>query len=362
MSAAVKATAIGQSTNDKLMLFVSDIGKSYSGSPRAIYEYICETGLASEFTIVWAFNKPELFKNLGCKTVKLDSVEYFRIALTAKYWITDVNIERGLKFKRPQTKYLNTWHGSTMKTLGNDIHGRIYYDCSSIDWLCVNSEYDVSTFKRAFRIDEKKFIRTGLPKNDYLFVHRNDSSAVYKRKLGFPDDKRIILYAPTWRDSNDGGKSYTIAPPISLDKWKEALSDRYVLVFRMHPLTLSAMGIVEDDFCRNYSGYQPLNDLLLASDILITDYSSIAFDYSILKRPTLCFSYDEEDYRENRGLYIDLNSVYPLGTQQTEDDLLECIAELDKYGLNECPTISGEYNEYGGDATRMCCEYLLGKQ
>lgn len=349
------------SINNNLILFVSDAGKNYTGSPRALYEYMSDQNLLSDMEVVWAFERPEEYEYIDCKKVKLDSCEYFRIAQQARFWISDVNIERGLKFKRQKTIYLNTWHGTSFKTLGWDIHDRIYYDCSSIDLMCVSSEYDAKTFSSAFRIKKDCFLPVGLPRNDQLYLHRDEESADWKKRVGLPTDKKVILYAPTWRDTTDGGSTYSIKPPVDFTKWREKLGDEYVLAFRMHPLTSEALGIEPSSFLFNYSHFQPLNDLLLASDVLITDYSSIAFDYAILGRPALCFGYDASEYERARGFYLDIDKVFPRGNCATEEILLEEIEQIDYWGNGDyCAPLYKVYNTFGGKACEQCCEVLFG--
>lgn len=360
-SVSVGLLGIGNPVREDLILFTSDIGKSYTGSPRALYEYMRDKGLLNGMDIVWAFTKPEDYQMPGCRVIRHDSIEYFRTALSAKYWVTDVNIERGLRFKRKQTKYLNTWHGSSFKTLGRDIHGRIYYDCSSIDYMCVCSDYDEEIFSRAFGLTKDRFVHTGLPRMDQLHAHATDDSTLWKEKVGLPTDKRVILYAPTWRDTSDGGSSYTISPPIDIAKWRRRLGKDSVLVFRMHPLTQKALGVYEDEFLIDHSRYQPLNDLLLASDCLVTDYSSIAFDYAILKRPCLCFGYDAEEYDRVRGLYGIVGEAFPRGNCATEDEVLDALDDIAEWGEKEYSApLYTEFNRYGGEACKICAELLLG--
>ena len=107
----------------------------------------------------------------------------------------------------------------------------------------------------------------------------------------------------TWRDSEDGGKSYTIKPPIHFDEWRKVLGNEYVVLFRAHHQTTKVLGLVYDDFIRDASTYPAVNDLMIAADLLITDYSAIAFDFSILCKPILCYTYDYEDYLVKRGTY-----------------------------------------------------------
>ena len=362
----VRALGFGVASDPCTILFVSDIGKSYSGSPRAIYERMFEDGLLDDFRVIWAFTEPDKFtaELKGCELVKLDSVAYFKAAQAAAYWVTDVNIERGLVFKSKGCRYLNTWHGSSMKTLGWDIHGRTYYDLSSVDWMCVNSEYDIDTFATAFRVEKSRFVATGLPRNDDLWARRAEESAIYKKALGLPVDKKLILYAPTWRDTVDGGESYQIAPPIDPAKWERELGYDCILAFRMHPITQKAVGIEPNGFLRDFSRFQPLNDLLLAADLLITDYSSIAFDFSILGKPVLCFGYDLAEYGEVRGLYLDPASVFPFGVQSTEDELIALLNQ-ERTWERETPRIQAfrdRFNAWGGDATKECIDLLLGRR
>ena len=131
-----------------------------------------------------------------------------------------------------------------------------------------------------------------MPRNERLWHSTEDERIEIRNKLGISQGKKVILYAPTWRDSKDGGKSYEIKPPIHFDKWKKQLGEEYIVLFRAHHQTTKVLGIIYDDFVRNASDYPDVNDLLIASDILITDYSAIAFDFCILCKPIFCYAYD----------------------------------------------------------------------
>ena len=142
-------------------------------------------------------------------------------------------------------------------------------------------------------------------------------------------DKKVILYAPTWRESIDGGKTYSIKPPIHFDKWQKELEGEYVVLFRAHHQTTKVLGVEYNEFVRNMSDYPAVNDLLIAADILITDYSAIAFDYSILCRPIFCYAYDYDRYLMERGTYFSIDKVYPNRSCRTEESLLQQIKEMD---------------------------------
>ena len=213
-------------TDENLILFVSFMGLKFNDSPKAIYDYLKERPEYSGYKCVWAFENPSTFPNL--ETVKIDTPAYFRTALRAKYWITNTNIERGLRFKKKDQKYLNTWHGIALKFIGNDVAGRNDFNFDTVDHLCVCGNYDERVYKTAFRAKESSYLRCGLPRNEELWSATDERKTQMRAKLGIPADKKVILYAPTWRESTDGGKSYEIKPPIHFDRWREELGEVYV--------------------------------------------------------------------------------------------------------------------------------------
>ena len=164
-------TTMGKFTDldEHLVLIVGNTGKSFSGSPRAIYEYMRAHEEYDKYHVVWAFNHPENFQGEFVDMVLMDSPEYIQTALRAKYWITDNNIERSLQFKNPETKYLNTWHGVALKTIGNDDKFSGTFDYSDIDFLCVSCEHDKRVYTTALNASPDCFLECGMPRNDSLF-------------------------------------------------------------------------------------------------------------------------------------------------------------------------------------------------
>ena len=102
-----------------------------------------------------------------------------------------------------------------------------------------------------------------------------------------------------------------------------------MIMFRAHDRTSKLMNVEFDDFVVNYSTYEPLNDLMIAADILVTDYSSICFDWSLLEKPFICFGYDWEQYKEERGVYFDAEEVYYGGILRTEEEVIDRILNMD---------------------------------
>lgn len=350
---------------DEQMVMFSGHTRKYNDSPKALYEYMLAHPEAyGNYHCVWALEDPEAVEVPGNPTkIKADTLEYFKYTLKAKYWVTCVNIERSLHYKKRNCRYLNTWHGTPFKHIGNDAGVRKDYDFGSMDFFCYASDYEKEIYKRAFRVREEALIPTGLPRNDTLYGVTENEVKELKKKMGLPLDKKVILYAPTWRESNDKGSSYVIKPPVTAKKWEEALGKDYVVLFRMHAYSNKVLGIEFNDTIRDFSAYPDVNDLFKISDILISDYSASMADFSILERPVLCFAYDYEEYRKERGLYMDYEKEMPSGLLRTEDEVLRYIAEMDYE--RECEKtrdmLKGKLLQYGGHATKECLDILFEK-
>lgn len=347
-------------TNQNLILFNSFGGRKYNDSPKNIFEYMISQKSYQNLTFVWAFEQPENFDIPQANKIKIDSWKYFITALRAKYWVSSVNIERGLKFKKKQTIYLNTWHGAGTKKIGNAVAGRKDFDYSNVNIMLVQSHYEMEIFAKDFQVREQSFLLSGFPRGDELFNTSASQIEDYKEALNIPKDKRVILYAPTWRESTNKGLSYDLKPPISIEKWQKKLESDYVVLFRTHAFTTKVMNLHFNDFIRDTSSYDNLNHLLLISDVLITDYSTIVFDFSILGKPFLCFGYDYDEYKKERGFYIDLELEYPNGVQYNEDEILELVINMDYPA--QCKAVKDfktKFIEAGGKATERAVSSLM---
>lgn len=359
-SIGVKSIGLFTPIDEKAVIF-SGHSRKYNDSPRAIYEYMITRPEFKDYTFYWALD--DISVSIPGNAIKIvsDTPEYFRTALKCKYWITCVNIERSLKFKRKKCIYLNTWHGIPIKTVGNMAEGRNDYDFSYIDFFCISGDYEIDLYKKSFNIQLDQIIKTGLPRNDILYRTKLEDITEIKKKLNLPLDKKIILYSPTWRDSKDGGKSYSIKPPMDLAKWERMLGKDYILLFRTHPYTNKLLGVVFNEFVRDYVNYPSINDLMMISDILISDYSATIFDYSILERPIISFAYDYDDYRNSRGFAMDPRTEMPGGIEENEDDVINRIIHMDyEKEIMNVKAFKQKYNKYGGHAIEECLEAVFG--
>lgn len=345
--------------DSKLILFSSFAGKRYNDSPKILFERIRDDERFKGYRLVWAFVEPNKFDVPGMEKVTIDTLSYFKTALKAGIWITSVNIERGLSFKPRKTIYINTWHGAGTKKIGNACNGRKDYDLSSVDMMLVQSDFEREIFLRDFQAREDAICKIGFPRNDELFHITNEQRKSLRKQFNIPDGKKVILYAPTWRDSKDGGLSYTVEPPIDMAKWRKRFGDEYVMLFRMHTFT-TKFDMIYDDFARDTSSYDNLNHILAITDVLITDYSTIVYDSAVARIPFICFGFDYERYNEERGFYFDLNEVYPGGVLHTEDEVMNRIEQLQDEGFDlSYEAFRKKYIEAGGEATDQVLNKLV---
>lgn len=150
-----------------------------------------------------------------------------------------------------------------------------------------------------------------------------------------------------------------MAPPIDLNKWEKQLGDDYVILFRAHYAVGKALGIKDSPFLKDVSNYPHLNDLYAVADVLISDYSSCFIDYSILNRPMFCFAYDLDEYREKRGLYLDLETCLPCTVDKSEDVLLGHIKSFNYEAAAErTKKFHMQYAPYAGHASQAVVEAI----
>lgn len=350
-------------TDPSLILFTSFSGKQYNDSPKAIYEYLRSVPEGKKFKYVWAFEHPDNFPQVKCRKIKIDTWSYFITTLKAKYWVTSVNIERGLKYKKKGTFYLNTWHGPAINLMGNAVEGRNDFKWDHIDRFCISGTYESPIIEKDFCVKPESLLLSGLPRNDALYYITPKKIRELRKKFDIPIGKKVILYAPTWRESTDGGASCNLKPPIHLEKWKKELGSDYIILIRAHVNTRKMLGIKYDEMVRNESDYPNVNDLLSISDYLISDYSSIIMDYSILGRPIICFGYDYEQYRKDRGgFYFDLDKEIPSGICHTEDEVLNYILDTDyEAECKKARQFRDSHIEVGGHATEICVQEILNQ-
>lgn len=333
-------------------------------SPMAVYEEICQDVRYAKYQMIWAVQEPDRFlKRTDIKVIKSDTFLFFYYALKAKVWITNSSMERGLNFKKKNTICLNTWHGTAIKKMGIDIQKDNQSFRSKVnvraDIMLAQSQYDIDTFSHAFELPKSIFQCIGLPRNDVLANYTEKDVERIKREMNLPANKKILLYAPTFREYTKGDKQEVVLNvPMNLQYWQEMLGEQYVILFRAHYEVARYMKIDSCSLFIDVSGYPNLNELMIVSDALISDYSSIFFDYSIMHKPMYCFAYDYDMYMQKRGMYLDLSKELPCKMHKTETELLEEILASEK-DISEKILQTEEFQkkfvtEYGNAAKKSC--------
>lgn len=356
--------------DDKLIVFVSAGGKSMTEGIKNVYDAFVNDTRFSDFKFVWAFRYPKKFEINKGRIIQIDSLEYYVTLIKARVWMTDVSMLRGLSFTGKQTIDANTWHGTPIKTIGKDMKvGKGTFVPKGrrrlADVMFAQSQYEADMYHSAFDMPTSRIFITGQPRNDSLILAK-EKSAELRRRLNIPEDKKVILYAPTFRDyEKENGYNCILIPPITWNKWKEQLGDKYVVLFRAHPAVVKVMNMQTDEVIRDVSDYPSVVELMMITDIFISDYSGLLIDFSILGRPMFCFAYDYEKYCEARGLYFDIRKELKSEHIDTEDKLLEAIQNMD---MNERSRITKQFREkyveeYGNASHKIVdCIYDLLKK
>jgi CDP-glycerol glycerophosphotransferase len=325
----------------KVIIFESNLGRNYTGNPRCIYENMVSRGLDKKYKCYIILDDINTEIPGNAKKLKRTRIHYFHIMAIAGVLVSDSRFPKYI-IKRKGARYIQTWHGTPLKKLALDMDSvnmggdtdiekykqNFYDNTRTWDYLISQNNYSTEIFRRCFAFD-KTMLEIGYPRNDVLFANNNpDAILELKTKLGLPLDKKVLLYAPTWRDNEYYYKgAYKFNSAMDFDLLKEKLGDEYVCIVKYHYLVKENLDwSAYKGFVYKFDQCEDIADLYLVADMLITDYSSVMFDYSILKRPMLFFTYDIEEYKDNlRGFYFDFIEEAPGPLTKTTEELIESI-------------------------------------
>lgn len=343
---------------ENVVLFETFMAKNYSDSPKYIYEALNKM-YPGKYECVWAINGKHDIP-YGAKTIKRFSFQYAYYCAISKYLV--FNVRQPLWFrKREGQVFLETWHGTPLKRLVFDqeevtsaspkYKEQFYKQRKEWDYLVSANPFSSKTFRSCFMY-EGKMLEYGYPRNDILYASDKEERAKrLKEKLGIPLDKKTILYAPTWRDDEHYGKGeYKFTLALDLKKMKTMLEKDYVLLLRTHHYIADKIDTTGlEGFAYNLSTYDDISEIYLITDICITDYSSVFFDFANLKRPILFYTYDIEKYKNQlRGFYIDMNTEVSGPLLYTSEEVIDAILHIDK--IQKC--YQKRYDEF---YDRFCC-------
>jgi CDP-glycerol glycerophosphotransferase len=329
-----------------LAVFDTFGGRQFACNPRAVYEQLRRARPDLEFA--WVSHDGQFRLPHGDQTVFAGTPAHFEALAQARYIVFNDALPGWFR-KRSGQFCLQTWHGTPLKRIGFDVAqprfvtGNIYadmlrQDVAHWDVLLSPNQFSTPIFRRAFGFGGE-IMESGYPRNDAFHAPgREERAAAVRKLLGVPAGKRVLLYAPTWRDDSFQDGRYRFDDRLGLASAGQALGEDYVLLVRLHTKVQPSSPWLDSAQVRDVSGYPDIADLYLISDMLITDYSSAMFDFAATGRPMLFFTYDLDTYRDRlRGFYFDFEDQAPGPLLTTASDVIEAVRDIGRVAASYQP-------------------------
>lgn len=268
---------------------------------------------------------------------------------------------------RAETKCIQLWHAAgAIKQFGlKDLsiehrpakaYKRFKKVYQRFDHVVVGSENMAVIFREGFGVTKRQILRTGVPRTDFFYSPLAMEEVNETLKLQFPmiPEKKVILYAPTYRDNEMNVSEIK----LDIDKMYHELKNDYVLFLRLHPAVSMDLKNEYPDFVFNVSKDYHINHLLIITDILISDYSSIPFEFSLLNKPMLFFAYDIDEYAETRGFWDNYDKLVP-GPIVEDTDTLIAVLKTNSFDLNKVIDFADEWNQFStGKSSERLVSYV----
>jgi CDP-glycerol glycerophosphotransferase len=344
------------------VVYTSFDGAQYSDSPRAIHEELVRR--EAPFEHLWVVRDGQSEVPDSARSVREGSRAYYEALGSARFVVTNDLFPTWFA-RRPDQVCLQTWHGMPLKRLRADTPAkRVQRGRFAIDWqqqvrnwqhVLSPSSFATPILQSAYGI-EGELLETGYPRGDLLAgADRDELGLEVRRRLGVPEGKRTVLYAPTFRDDvYDLDGAYRLDPRLDLESLQAAVGDDTVVLFRRHPYVVDAIPTDPAGALRDVSAYPDATELLLAADVLVTDYSSIMFDYAITGRPMLFHAYDLDPGANGvDGFPFDFAETVPGPLVRTADELAGALGDIER--------VQAEYASRYADFTAKFCELADGQ-
>ena len=356
--------------DENLVYVESRDGNDFTGNIFRIIEELSK-GTYSDLKIAVYVNEnglerlKEVKKNYNLKINKIikNEVEATKVAGQAKYIITDSGI-RPKYVKRPEQIFLYTAHGTPLKTMGFDNRseeytiGSVQHSLLSADYLLYPNNYMREKMISAYLLDKiypGKILMEGYPRNSIFFDDERREELKSKLKL---KDKEIFIYMPTFKGTyfNRMDEEQTTELRDYFLELDKHLNENQIFIVKLHNFNESEIDYSELEHIKSFpKGYETY-DVLNIADVLITDYSSVFFDFANSKRKIVLFNYDEEDYMRYRGTYFPLSDL-PFPKVQTIDDLVKELNSPKEYDDSEFVEKFCTYDR--PDAAKYICKHIF---
>ena len=339
--------------NDNQIAFVVDDKNSFKGNFQYIKREFSKRG---DFDFVF-FNK----NSLSISNIK-------KLAKSKYIFLNDNFLAIAFMNFNKDSKIFQLWHApgafkkfaASSSDNGEEI-AVIAKASKKTDYLFITSENIKGFYRDAFRIDENKIKSFGIPRTDYYFEDKNIKKLRenFDERYPIAKNKKIILYAPTFRDNEEDNNVFNY---LNLEKFNNDLSEEYVLALRLHPkINQFFKGDIDTkaDFI-DVSGYKNEQELMLISDLLITDYSSIMIEFALLNKPIIFFTYDYDRYlTKDRGFYYDFESNVPGDIVKTDDELIKLIKEGSYNTDKHNSFLKMQFDYLDGNSSKRIVDFIL---
>lgn len=324
-----------KSINKKKIVFSNFLGKGYGDNPKYIAQEILRQEL--DYTLVWLANDTSCmgFPN-SIKLVKAESIRAIYEMVTAKIWIDNVRKLRYVN-KRKKQFYIQTWHGSIpLKKVEKDVEENLSsgyvdsakHDSKIADVFLSNGKFCTEIYRKSFWYNGR-ILEIGSPRCDVFFRENYDADVKVRNFYNIKSDAKVAIYAPTFRA--DGNlEIYNIDFNNLIEVLEKKFGGEWIVLIRLHPnISNKADLITYGERLINATNYNDMYELLSISDILITDYSSTMFEFSLNYKPVFLYCSDIADYRKDRNLYFDLEKL-PYKIAEDNGQLIKSIQEFDE--------------------------------
>ncbi|MGN0493206.1 MAG: CDP-glycerol glycerophosphotransferase family protein [Acutalibacteraceae bacterium] len=352
--------------DENKIVFQSYYGRGYSDNPKYIAEELRKS--ADNIDFVWVSNgreNPVVPENF--RVVRFRGFRYIYEISTAKIWVDNSRKEYCMKKKNQY--YMQTWHGGfTLKKVERAVESELEAnyvkqakrDALQTDVMLSNCNALTKVYREDFWYSGE-ILQKGLPRNDRLFNFCDEEVRQIRNKLGIDEDVHLLLYAPTFR-KNSGLQAYTLNYERCCKALEKRFGGSWKIMLRLHPNIFAAADNIDFDsrYVVNASHYPDIQELYMISEFLITDYSSVIFDFALLKRRALFYADDISDYMDDRGFYFSLFD-FPFKVCQNNEELEERISSFDdeKY-FEELNAFLSEQNfSDKGTASKAAAEWIL---
>lgn len=356
--------------NNKVV-FSSFYGRGASDNPKAIVDALANS--PEKLDIVWLAKDPaHAGVPDGIRVVPYDTPAAIRELSTAKVWVD--NCRKGARYKKKGQYYMQTWHGFALKRIERDVADKLNTpenaayaayakrDSAQIDVIISNSTFMTKIYQQSFWYDGS-VLSYGSPRNDILVHPPVEAKKQVAQALQLPEDCRYILYAPTFR-ADHSLQAYDLDYHAVCDACEQRFGGKWIVLVRLHP---NIMQLAEDlTFDRkttfDATAFDDMQLLLSACDVVITDYSSLMFDFALTHRPCFQFATDIDEYKTDRNFYFPIDETpFPLAKSNAE--MTQNIRAFDETAYQK--DWDAFYKKMGfcedGQATQRCVQWILNK-